>query len=77
MKYKVTISKVMAGRVMPTDTIEDFEDPKYGFYWWFWMPVYQSNGGSFKKGHCVDVSIMWMCFSFGLIFWPQSKPKDI
>jgi len=73
MKYKFNVSKVIAGRVRPDDIIEDFENPMYGFYWWFWMPQYQSNGGKFKKGQCVDVSVFWLCFSLGLIFWPQTK----
>jgi len=74
-KYTVTISKCMAARVCKNDLIEDFEDPKYGFYWWFWMPLIKDNGGRFKRGECVDVSIMWLCFSFGFIFWPWNKPK--
>jgi hypothetical protein len=74
MKYKVTISKVMAGRVRSDDIIDyDFEKPRYGFYWWFWLPRYMSNGGKFRRGECVDASLQWLCFSIGLIFWPQSK----
>ena len=76
MKYKINLSKVVAGRVRPDDIIEDFENPKYGFYWWFWLPQYQSNKGKFKKGECVDVSALWLCFSLGLVFWPQTKPSN-
>jgi len=74
MKYNVTISKVMAGRVQPDDIIDhDFENPKYGFYWWFWVPRYRSNGGKFTYDQVVDVSIQWLCFSVGLIFWPNNN----
>lgn len=74
MNYKVTVSNVIAGRVQLDDIIDyDFENPKYGFYWWFWKPKYISNEGKFKNQECVDVSLMWLCFSVGLIFWPQVK----
>ena len=74
MKYKITISKVMAGRVQPDDVIDyDFEEPMYGFYWWFWVPRYMSNGGKFRYTECVDISLKWFCFSIGLVFWPQTR----
>lgn len=70
MGYRVTISKGIAGRVVAADNIEDFEQPKYGFYWWFWLPKFDSNGGSRKRREVVDVSATWLCFWFGFIFWP-------
>lgn len=71
MSYKITISRGMAGRVSKSDIIEDFENPKYGFYWWFWKPEYQSNSGKFKRNECVDVDVKWLCFWFGFVFWPN------
>ncbi len=71
MPYKVTVSKCRAGRVQPDDVIGEYENPKYGFYWWFWKPRYVSNGGKFKREECVDVGLQWLCFSIGLIFWPN------
>lgn len=72
MKYKITFSKVVAGRVKPSDIIDyDFENPKFGFYWWFWFPRFYSNRGKFTKNDCVDISLQWLCLSIGLIFWPQ------
>ena len=71
MSYTITVSKVMSGRVKLGDKIEDFERPRYGFYWWFWVPKYSSNNGKFKRNECVDISLIWLCFSVGLIFWPK------
>ena len=78
MKYKVTVSKGMAGRITATDTIDDYEEPysMYGFYWWFWKPRFNSNSGKFKRNECVDVSIQWLCFWFGFVFWPQTRRSD-
>jgi len=70
MKYRMTISKGIAGRVKSSDNIEDFENPRYGFYWWFWVPDFSSNGGSKKRREVIDISANWLCFWFGLIFWP-------
>lgn len=73
MKYKITVSKVIAGRVKPDDYIGEEENPRFGFYWWFWLPKYTSNGGRFRMGECVDVGLIWLCFSVGVIFWPIHK----
>ena len=42
---------------------EDWERPRFGRNWWFWLPKISNNGGGFKKGNCTDVGIMWLCFS--------------
>ncbi len=77
MDYHATVSKVIAGRVRHDGVIDySFEQPRFGFYWWFWLPRYQSNGGKFKRQEVVDVSIQWLCFSIGLIFWPCKAIKD-
>ena len=71
MKYGVTFSKVVAGRVRESDIIDyESENPKFGFCWWFWKPTWQTNGGKFKKGQTIDVGVFWLCFYVGLIFWP-------
>jgi len=76
MKYKVTVSTVMAGKIVPNDIIEDWESPKFGRYWWFWSPCFNSNGGKFKRGDCVDFSVQWLCLSLGLTFWPQGERTE-
>lgn len=86
MRYGATFCNVMAGRIKPSDIIDyTYEKPKFGFYWWFWKPTWKTNGGKFKREEVVDVSVMWLCFSIGLIFWPgmslksmfeRSKPKQ-
>lgn len=74
MGYLITLSNVVSGRVKPDDIIDyDFERPKFGFYWWFWKPTFQTNGGKFKKKQVVDISLQWLCFSMGLIFWPNNS----
>lgn len=73
MGYKITVSKGIAGRIRPNDEIEDWERPRFGFYWWMWIPKIKHNGGRFSKNQTVDVSVMWGCAWLGLIFWPQTK----
>ncbi len=82
MKYKLTIGKGVSGKVLPDDVIEDFERPKFGRYWWFWLPRLKWNKGRFSRGEIVDTGVMWLCFWLDFTFWPNhcapdkdSKPK--
>ena len=73
MKYQLTLNKGIAGRIRPDDIIEDFENPKYGFYWWLWVPNYHLNRGIMKSQEVVDVNITWLCFWVGFTLWPNSR----
>ena len=75
MKYKVTSSFVMSGR-LDGDSDFDFESSRFGFYWFYFMPSISHNKGSFKKGECVDIGICWLCFIVGLTFWPNRKGNN-
>lgn len=71
---KTHLSFVVAGKISPNDSIEDFENPKFGRYWWFWKPCTTWNGGDFNKKECIDFSICWLCFSLGFTsFWVGEK----
>jgi hypothetical protein len=70
MGYRITAGFGMAGRVSPNDIIEDWESPKFGFYWWFWLPFFKSNGGSLRRRECVDIGVNIFCFWAGVTFWP-------
>lgn len=69
LPYHVTMSFVVAGKVSPTDTIEDFENPRYGRYWWFWTPQFYHNGGSFRRNEVIDMGFNWLCFAPSITFW--------
>lgn len=71
--YTFTVSRGIAGRIAKDDIIEDFENSRYGFYWWFWLPVYMSNGGSIKRREVVDISVSFLCFWCGVILWPKNN----
>jgi len=69
----ISFSFVKAGRVQPDDIIDEWERPRFGFYWWFWIPYYHSNGGRFRRGECVDMNLKWFCYSVGVIIWNNPK----
>lgn len=74
MKYKLTLSTGMAGRVSPDDNITEDECPRYGFYWWYYIPHISSNGGLISHNKIVNVSFFWLCFWVDFIFWPNQPP---
>lgn len=73
MDYKITFNWGRAGRVRQDDVIEDFEEPRFGFYWWLWLPVFNHNNGIMKNREVVDVSLTWLCFWAGFTLWPRRK----
>lgn len=70
MKYKPTFRVGMAGKVGPNDIIEEWERPRFGRFWWFWVPSFGWNGGRFSRGEIVDTGVKWLCFWFDVTFWP-------
>ena len=46
-------------------------NPRFGFYWWRWLPRLGWNGGKLNWDDVVDIYIMWLCFNFGLTLWPK------
>ena len=67
----INFSFVVAGRIKPYDEIGADENPKFGFYWWFWMPEINTNGAKLlNPDQCYDISLLFLCFSFGFILWP-------
>ena len=78
MGYRITLSVGKSDRIKLGDTIEElFKESKYGFYWWFWKPRLNYNGGKFKYRECIDIGINWLCFWIGVTFWPLSKSNRI
>jgi hypothetical protein len=77
MGYRVTVSGVRAGRIAPDDTMGDWERPRFGFYWWFWVPALKSNGGKFSRRECVDINFHIFCFSASVTFWPIGHKRFI
>jgi hypothetical protein len=73
MRYRVTVSRGIAGRVSLGTMFEDLESPRFGFNWWLWIPKYSDNGGKFRKNEVIDVDVTWLCFWFGFVFWPNGK----
>ena len=74
MTYKVRPSFVMAGRLNGESPL-DFDQSRFGFYWFYLLPSISHNGGAFKKKECVDVGFYWLCFTIGFTFWPNRKGK--
>lgn len=70
---KLFISFVIAGSsrhsVFEQWELESAHRPRFGRNWWFWIPALNNNGGGFKRGNCTDLSVNWLCFSLGLIWF--------
>ena len=67
-KYDFMLNRGRSGRVMANDDIDyNFERPRFGFYWWFWLPRIKWNGGKFGRDACVDFNVMWLCFWVGFV----------
>ena len=66
-------SFVMAGKVCPDDVLEESERPCFGRYWWFWLPRFSTNGGTFRrKDWWVTFQAQWLCFGVDLD-WVRRK----
>lgn len=70
IRNNVFLSLVMAGSSKGS-TFEDWEKPRFGRNWWFWMPKPSTNGGRFKRHETTDIGISWLCFcvSFTVYSW--------
>ena len=75
---QINFSFVIAGRVQPDDKIDPDEYPRYGFYWWFWIPELNHNGAKFSNPEqCFGLDLLFLCFSVGFILWPiTNHPKN-
>jgi len=51
----------MAGRV-DDKPVEGVDSPRYGRWWWFWLPSLHWNKGIPWRGECLDVTFQWLCF---------------
>lgn len=64
---------VMAGKASRIDHLYDplhDTSARMGHYWWFWLPFFNSNGGSIKAGSaCIDYSCKWLCFWVSVTLW--------
>lgn len=70
MTYKPTFSGGMAGRHGTNYVPLSGETPRFGFYWWCWLPDIVWNEGRFSRGEVVDVNFIWLCFWCSVTFWP-------
>ena len=47
--------------------------PRFGRYWWFWLPNLFTNGGRFNAGETTDIVLQWLCFSLSLTVYTRRK----
>ena len=73
MGSRISFSVGRAGRVRPGDEFEEWERPRFGFYWWLWLPQLHWNGGLPWRNDNIDVSLNWLCFWAGFVVW--SRPR--
>ena len=75
MKYKVNFSCGKSYRPKKGEVIDNGEKQMFGFCWFFWVPLYVSNGGKFRKNDVVDINICWLFFWVSVTFWPNRKVR--
>lgn len=76
--YDIHFSGGRAGKYKSLAEFDEWElqqntRPRYGRYWWFWIPNLKSNGGKFDFTDCVDINFHFLCFWLSLTFFPNKK----
>lgn len=73
VRYQWSISGGMAGHDYDGTPVEHLcpgQTPRFGFWWWNWMPRIHQNGGKARHIQVVDVSVTWLCFWVSLTGFP-------
>lgn len=73
MSYRISWSIGVADKIPPGETVEfDVygQTPRFGRWWWFWLPMVNHNDGKFSRREVVDWTLCWLCFAVNVTFWP-------
>ena len=78
MSYTMTCGFVVADKMPPGEVVDRDvygQTPRFGRWWWFWVPTGHTNGGRFSRDEVVDVTFCWLCFAVSVTFWPKGDPR--
>jgi len=75
MRYRLTFSFGGAGKVEPNEVLDKFslcegQTPRFGFYWWYWLPNWNYNGGRPSRCEVLDFSFHWLRWWGAVTAWP-------
>jgi hypothetical protein len=80
-RMKLSPSIYMAGRCSPEEAREQAKycspPPRFGRFWWFWLPTPQWNGGLPWRDVCTDVTLKFLCFGVNLLIWRTGNRKEL
>ena len=71
---KWSVMAGMAGRDYdgtPVEALCEGQKPRFGFWWWYWVPTIHKNQGRLIRRECIDVSLHWLCFWVCLTGFPK------
>ena len=71
--FGVVIAGKTTNEVFEQWELESKHRPRFGRYWWFWMPSISNNGGGFRKNKTTDISFRWLCVSVYLTVYAWDK----
>jgi hypothetical protein len=67
-KHNFCFSCGMAGKIDNSEG-NGVEIPRFGRYWWYWLPHIHHNNGKFWKREVTDINFMFMCYWFAITIW--------
>jgi len=78
MKYKVMFSSGGAGKMQEGEVLNEYslcagQTPRFGYYWWMWIPEFRMNGGSIFRKETVDINFHWLRWWCAVTMFPVNE----
>lgn len=75
MKYRLTFICGGAGKVEPGEVLDKYslcegQTPRFGYYWWHWLPTWHYNGGRPSMREVLDFNCAWLRWWCAVTAWP-------
>lgn len=65
--------KVEQGELLDKHNLCKGQTPRFGYYWWSWIPSFKYNSGNPLKRHILDFGMHWFCYWVAITAWPKRK----
>ena len=72
---KVNFSFKQAGKISPNDPFIECVTPRFGRYWFYWLPHFKWNKGLPWKNEVLDVGFYWLFYTVDMVLWPSCFDK--
>jgi hypothetical protein len=81
MKYRLTFICGGAGKVEPGEVLDKYnlcegQTPRFGYYWWHWLPTWHYNGGRPSRREVLDLNFGWLRWWCAVTAWPVHNYKQ-